>query len=193
MDVLLLGRRPRLESWEARGFAAGAALGAREGDRRDAYEREVGREPPGAPVGEGPFRRAAAAILRFDVFEPSRIAPVIRRAPLAVGDTVGICYRFAPGVALFFASRVIRRFDEERQDMLVRTGFEYRTLAGHPELGEETFSVEKDIATGAVTVALRSWSRPGLPVTRAFAPLLRSIQVGASHGALDHLARIAGG
>ena len=48
--------------------------------------------------------------------------------------------------------RVIACFDEEREGVWV-TGFTYRTLVGHPELGEETFSVEKDLETGLVMVA----------------------------------------
>ena len=52
-------------------------------------------------------------------------------------------------------------YDDKRIDGVWHTGFKYRTLTGHPELGEETFSVEKDLATGSVVAALRSWSRAG--------------------------------
>ena len=72
-----------------------------------------------------------------------------------------------------------------------RAGFTFRTLRGHPELGEETFFVEKDAATGAVRVSLRSWSRPGLWLTRLVSPYARRVQVRACHAALDHLERTA--
>ncbi len=184
------GQRPRLETWEARPFAAGAESGPGPADRRDAYEREVGVEPPGPPEPDGPFRLAATEILGFRVFPPRIVTGVLRREPVEVGDTVGICYHFVPGVDLFFAGRVTGRFDGE-QSGLWRAGFSYRTVDGHPELGEETFCAEKDLATGRVVVALRSWSRAGTWLAWAGYPITRRLQVGASRAALDHLARAA--
>jgi uncharacterized protein (UPF0548 family) len=132
------------------------------------------------------------AILAFRVFPPRTVTPVLRRQPVDVGDTVGICYHSVPGLDLFFAARVVRRFDE-LVDGTWQAGFTYRTLVGHPELGEETFSVQKDAATGRVVVALRSWSRPGTFLARAMGPLTRRWQVKASHAAADHLAAAARG
>jgi uncharacterized protein (UPF0548 family) len=194
MQILwrMFGQRPNLELWEKRPFAPGTEGGPRPGDRQDAYEREVSAEAPGAPEPDGPYRRAAAAILAFRVFPPRMVTPVLRREPVEVGDTVGICYHFAPGVDLFFAARVVRRFDE-LADGTWRAGFTYRTVVGHPELGEETFSVEKEAATGRVVVALRSWSRPGNFLSRILAPLGRRWQVKASGAAADNLAAAARG
>jgi uncharacterized protein (UPF0548 family) len=194
MQVLwtLFGQRPDLAPWEARPVAAGVAEGSRPGDRRDAFEREVAVERPGEPEPEGPFRRAADAVCRFHVFPPRLVTPVLRRAPVQAGDTVGICYHFAPGVDLFFAARVTACFDGPAGGVW-KTGFTYRTLHGHPELGEETFSAEKDLATGRVLVALRSWSRPGTFLTWAAAPVTRWMQVHANNSALAHLAGVARG
>jgi uncharacterized protein (UPF0548 family) len=72
-----------------------------------------------------------------------------------------------------------------------RTGFTYRTLVGHPELGEETFSAEKELESGRVRASLRAWSRPGTALARAFAPIARRLQLHASARALDHLERLA--
>nr|HEX4317130.1 DUF1990 family protein [Kofleriaceae bacterium] len=190
MDILLFGQ-PELARWQARPFNVDAP---RAGDHRDSYERDVATAPPGPPAAGGPHRRAAVAILRYDIFEPRLIRPVLAREPVAVGDAVGAHYVGFPVIRMFFASRVIETFDGDRDgDGWWRTGFTYRTLARHPELGEETFSVETELATGRVRVALRSWSRPGTRLTRALAPVLRRVQVGASHGALDHLAAAARG
>jgi uncharacterized protein (UPF0548 family) len=186
--VPMLGESPHLDEWEKRSPWPGIENGPAAGDRRDVYEREVGAEPPGVPEPGGVHRRAAAAILRFDIFPPRLVRPVLRREPLQVGDTVGICYHQAPGLDLFFAARVVACFDEETCG-LWRTGFTYRTLVGHPECGEETFSVEKDLATGRVIVALRSWSRPGTVLALTFAPWVRWQQVRAGRAALEHLAR----
>jgi len=79
---------------------------------------------------------------------------VIRR-PVEAGDTVGARHLLSLGFSLFFASRVIETFDEP-EERRWRTGFKYRTLVGHPTLGEETFCVEKDMASGEVRVALHT-------------------------------------
>ena len=76
-------------------------------------------------------------------------------------------------------------------DGVCRAGFTFRTLQGHPELGEETFFVEKDRASGAVRAGLRSWSRPGLWLTRLMSWFARRVQVRASRAALDHLEQTA--
>jgi uncharacterized protein (UPF0548 family) len=188
--VPALGETSHLDGWEKRPLWPGVEDGPGPRDRRDAYEREIGVEPPGPPELAGVHRRAAAAILRYDIFPPRLVRPVLRRAPVQVGDTVGIAYRAAPGVELLFAARVVACFDEERGGVW-RTGFTYRTLVGHPEYGEETFSVEKDLATGRVIVALRSWSRPGTVLAMLLPPWVRRQQVRASAAAVAHLAEVA--
>lgn len=183
-------RTAPLLSWQGRRFSQGSEDGPRPSDHRDDYEREVGCEPPGEPLPDGPHRRAAAAILRYDIFPPSRIEPVLSRTPIEIGTTVGALYHLLPLLDVFFASRVTACFDGPEGGWF-RTGFTYRTLDGHPEMGEETFSAEKELTTGIVRVALRSWSRPGTWVTRIGRPALRAVQVGASRAALEHLAELA--
>lgn len=178
---------PRLDVWEARPFWPGTDAGPGPGDRNDAYGREVAAEAPGPPEPGGPHRRLASAIFAYSIFPARLVTPVLRREPVGPGDTVGIQYHIAPGLDLFFAARVVRCFDE-LQGGTWKTGFTYRTLRGHPELGEETFSVEKDVATGKISVALRSWSRPGTLIAKAFAPILRVFQVRASRAAVEQLA-----
>jgi uncharacterized protein (UPF0548 family) len=187
--VPLLGMAPDLDGWEKRPIWPGIEGGPAPGDRQDSYERQIGVEKPGPPEPDGLHRRAAAAILRYDIFPPRFVRPVLRRESVQAGDTVGICYHQAPRIDLFFAARVVDCFDEE-QGGVWRTGFTYRTLVGHPECGEETFSVEKEMATGRVTVALRSWSRPGTVLALAVSPWVRRQQVRASHAAVEHLALI---
>ncbi len=183
------GQKPRLETLDALPFSPGVEQGPRPGDRRDCYERVVAREPPGAPVADGPYRRLARAVRGYEIFPPRLVSGVLRRAPVESGDTYGICYHFLPSLDLFFGGRVTDSFDGPT-DGVWRAGFTFRTLQGHPELGEETFFVEKD-ASGAVRVGLRSWSRPGLWLTRLAAPYTRWVQVRACHAALDHLERTA--
>jgi uncharacterized protein (UPF0548 family) len=185
----VLRQSPNLAAWESRGFAAGVERGPTPRDRRAFLERVVAREAPGDPAPDGPYRRAAEAILQYDIFPPSLVTGVLRRAPVQEGDTVGVCYHFLPGLDLFFAARVVNRF-EEQANGIWKCGSTYRTLAGHPVAGEETFSVEKHAATGRVTVALRSWSRPGLLIAHLTRPLMRWLQRRAGRAALDHLQRL---
>jgi uncharacterized protein (UPF0548 family) len=189
--VTPFGGGPALDDWEKRPVWPGIEAGPGAGDHRDAHEREVGIEAPGAPEPGGPHRRAAAAVLGFRVFPPRLVRPVLRRDPVEVGDTVGVCYHLLPGIDLFFAARVVARFDEAEGDVW-RTGFTYRTLCGHPEHGEETFSVEKNMTTGRVCVALRSWSRPATLLAGLFPIGVRRLQVQAGRAAVDHLRRLAG-
>jgi uncharacterized protein (UPF0548 family) len=189
MQFLWFGREPMLAAWESRAFWPGSEHGPDRRCNQDTYEREIGVEAPGEPETDGVHRRAAAAILGYRIFPPRLVTGVLRREPLGPGDTVGIVFRFVPGLRLFFAARVERTFDDQRGP-LWRTGFTYRTLVGHPEYGAETFCVEKDTATGSVTVALRSWSRPGTLLARLTSPFVRWMQIRASKAAVHHLARL---
>ena len=188
----IFGQKPSLIGLESRPLSPGVEQGPGPRDRRDRYERVVAREAPGEPEDDGPFRRLARAVLAYDVFPPSLVSGLLKRAPVEVGDTYGIRYHFLPGLDLFFGGRVSECFDGPEGDVW-RTGFTFRTVRGHPMVGEETFWVEKDLGSGAVTVGLRSWSRPAMWLTRLAAPLLRRVQVGACHAALRHLAEIAAG
>jgi uncharacterized protein (UPF0548 family) len=190
--VPILGHRPDLARWEALPISAAVALGPRPSDYRDCFEGVVATEPPGEPLSDGPFRRVAAAIRDYRVFPPSLVEGVLRNTPIQTGDTVGILFHIIPGIDLFSAARVTATFDDFG-DGIWRAGFTYRTLDGHPELGEETFAVEKQLATGEVTASLRSWSRPGTWLTRAGWPITRWFQVHANRAAVRHLLRIASG
>lgn len=195
MNLLFPGRAEPLDAWERRPCSSGSERGPSASDLRLVCERVIASEPPGPPLADGPHRRAAAAVLRYQIFPPALIRAVLRRSPVEVGDTVGASYAVAAGFRLFFASRVVARFDGADAEWW-RTGFTYRTLDGHPELGEETFAIEKRLDTGEVRAALRSWSRPGLWYTRAGGPLLRLVQRRANAAALDQLqatSALAGG
>jgi len=191
MDLLLPWMRPRLERWDGRAFSRGVERGPSPTDRRDLYERTLATEPPGAPASDGPFRRVAAAILRYEIFPRRLVVPLVRR-PIEVGDTVGARHKIPLGLSMFFASRVIERFDETSAARS-RIGFVYRTLDGHPTLGEETFFVEKSSESGDVRVVFSAWSRPGLFMVRLFSSMAVRRQIAVNRGGLDRLGAIARG
>jgi hypothetical protein len=186
----VLGQRPNLPALAAMPPSPGVEAGPRPGDRRDRYERLVAEETPGDPAPDGPFERVAAAILRYDIFPPWLVSGVLARTPVEPGDTFGICYHLLPGFDVLFGGRVTRCFREVEGDVW-RAGFTFQTAVGHPMVGEETFSVEKQRTTGAVTAGLHSWSRPGMWLTRLGKPVLRWVQVRASHAALARLEKTA--
>lgn len=190
MDFLIGSARPQLDRWMSREFSAAVLAGARETDLRRNDSRTVATEVPGFPVANGPYARIAASIFKYEIFPITTLTPVLVRVPLEVGDTVGACFHAVPGLRIFFASRVVEKFDEA-EGQIWRRGFTYRTLNGHPELGEETFSVEKNTVTGAVTVRLRSWSRAGSLLTKMGKPVMRLVQARANLAALDFLGSLA--
>ncbi|MBW5480514.1 DUF1990 family protein [Streptomyces bambusae] len=57
-----------------------------------------------------------------------------------------------------------------------RAGFAYGTLAGHPEAGEESFTVEL-AADGTVWFEVTAFSRPGVWYTRLAGPLVPFLQL----------------
>ncbi|MEE9125693.1 MAG: YndJ family transporter [Planctomycetota bacterium] len=186
--VLLLGDTPATGLWEARTFGSNPDELARVDV--DLHERSLPGEEPGIPVANGSYHRVAEAIMRYEAFPPAELRAIVARTPVEVGDTLRCRYRLLPGMDLVFASRVVAVFDEER-DGLQRTGFAYRTLAGHPICGEETFSVEKDLETGDMLVRIAARSRTDTWLTSLTRPLARRLQRRAGQAAVEHLRKIA--
>ncbi len=192
MNIVLtfLGQRPDLSIWEKRDFSPGVQAGAQVSDNRDHHSLLAGIESPGSPDANGPFRRVATSISKYQIFPPRLVEPVLRKTPISLGDTVGLSYRWFPGVQLFMACRVIDVFDGPNNDTW-RAGFTYRTLEGHVALGEETFLVEKELTSGKVRVSLKSWSRPSHWLMRIGYPYGRWCQLQAGRAAVAHLQKIA--
>lgn len=187
---LLPFQSARLEVWENRLLARGAAAAPPENAYHDRHERIVAVESPGEPEVEGPFMRVARSISGYEIFPLTLGKPVVRR-PVQLGDTVGLRYHLLPGLDLFFASRVSNVFHRQLADGWWSSGFSYQTLEGHPELGQETFSVLKRHATGEVRVVIYAWSRPAWAVLGPVLPLVRWLQISAGRGALDFLEQVA--
>jgi hypothetical protein len=131
VDFLLFGQQPNLNRWRERPFSTGAERGPTAKSAQDVYERVVAEEGPGVPADAGPYSRVAAAILRYDVFPRRILRPELAHDLIGLGDVVGGVSPFAPGIRIFFASRVVDLFDDELNGVW-RTGFTYRTLQGHP-------------------------------------------------------------
>lgn len=192
MQILFrpLARTPELAPWQARETWDAIRSPEPRWVRENSYEAVVGREPPGDPQPNGLHRHLSEVVLSYRAFPPSLVTPRLAKVPVESGDTVGTQYHLAPGVDLFFASRVVETFDEPRAGIW-RTGFTYRTITGHPVMGSETFAIEKDLATGQISIALRSWSQPITPLARCLAILCRFLQARAGRAAVTRIGQLA--
>lgn len=148
----------------------------------DSLEVTMATEGPGLPETDGPFDRLEAKVLAYQIFGSDIGSPVVVRTPVEVGDTIGLVYRFLGPLRMFFASRVVDVFVREPSEGGVRSGFVYRTLRGHPEVGEEIFEVRKS-ASGVVTFRIEAWSRPNLWYVKIFTKWARWIQKRAAQSA----------
>lgn len=186
----LFGQQPRLDAVLYLPLAACGEHGPQPGDRLGRAERLLAHERPGPPETDGPYRKLARALWAYNVFPPRLLTGIVPRTPLQPGDTFGSCFHVLPGVDLFFAGRVTHTFDEFA-DGLWRAGLAFHTVQGHPAIGEESFLVEKEPATGAVRVRIESWSRPGLWWTRRGRTFMERVQTWAVNSSLNYLFHLA--
>lgn len=115
----------------------------------------------GIGTGRDRFEQAAAAVLRFGIQRGAGLR-VTASSDIAEAGTV-LVVRIGIVKA---PCRVIYVVDEPN-----RRGFAYGTLAGHPEAGEELFSVEYDSDHDVVDVVIRAFSRPATWWARAGRPI----------------------
>jgi uncharacterized protein (UPF0548 family) len=124
-----------------------------------------------AEIGEGQaaFDWAADALMRFEMHRRAGLKIEATGPVAAPGVTVAQGVGVGP-VQVVAGCRVIYTVDEP-----TRRGFGYGTLPGHPEIGEESFTVELT-ASGQVRFALRSFSKPATAIGRATVPLGKAMQ-----------------
>ncbi|HKY16075.1 MAG TPA: DUF1990 domain-containing protein, partial [Microthrixaceae bacterium] len=102
-----------------------------------------------APLGRDPelLDRATAALRAWSVHRGAGVRPTPRDAPLEVGATVALVTRQL-GLWILAACRIT-----DVVDTATSFGFTYATLPGHPECGEESFTIET-APDGATTFAI---------------------------------------
>jgi uncharacterized protein (UPF0548 family) len=186
MRLLWPGQPLRVAEFEGLEESDGLEGGPGPGETLGPYYRDLGSEQFGEPEPGGLFERAESAILAFRIY-PSELMEVrLARPALANGNTLAMGFRIGLGFRLVFGTRV-QRVGREFSVGWVRGGFSYRTLNGHPVIGEEWFWVEKELATGRIRLNVHAWSRPGLWITRFGRPFSRLVQRYATSRALDHI------
>ncbi|MGP4003827.1 DUF1990 family protein [Streptomyces sp. 8N706] len=137
--------------------------------------------------GQELYERAGAYVLAWGAQRGAgfEVHPGSSPAP---GDTVIVTAR-PPGLRfprLLIPCRVVWAMSGPR-----RTGFAYGTLPGHPESGEESFTVTLD-ERGGVWFAVTAFSRPGNWYTRWGGPVGRLVQRAAAERYLRAVAAAVG-
>jgi uncharacterized protein (UPF0548 family) len=119
-------------------------------------------------TGSEVFERAVLGLREWRAHRGAGVTVVPEDAPIEVGTTVALALPLA-GISTLAACRIVGVVEDDS-----RFGFAYGTLTGHPERGEEAFSVERD--GDAVRFHIRAFSREADPLARLGAPVTRLIQ-----------------
>lgn len=129
----------------------------------DRYRALLAKEPPGAPIPEGPYLVSKNAINNYQFPDPRLIRAVFDPGGALAGRNMLMLAHFM-GFEFRFGVRVTSVTDETRktekgEDVQV-WGYSYRTLGGHFEVGEIRFLVDKNLATGDVGFEIDAYSKP---------------------------------
>ncbi|NGO68356.1 DUF1990 family protein [Streptomyces boncukensis] len=139
--------------------------------------------------GEAVFRAAAHALMTWRLHRRMGVRITADAERAAPGATVTVGLGAGP-LRVRGPCRVVWAVQEPH-----RAGWAYGTLPGHPECGEEAFTVHRD-GDGTVWLTVTAYSRPGVWWTRAAGPLVPVFQRGYARYSglvLRRLARRAAG
>jgi len=162
-------------------------------DQSFSYE-EVGATATKLPSGYNHLRHsltAGSSVAAFDRAKAAidswaghgRAGMNLRPSTPAVseGECVALASRVL-GLWVTAVCRIVWVIDEPS-----RYGFAYGTLPHHPEMGEESFVVQRD-DSGDVVVEITAFSRANTALTRLAGPVARTIQTRATNQYLRGLA-----
>ena len=124
--------------------------------------------------GGATFNKAVEALRRWEMFDLGWVSLCWPEAEIEVGTTVAVLARHF-GFWSLHPARIVFLVEDDDARMR-RIGFAYGTLQGHGERGEETFIIEWLHADDSVWYDLRSFSRPGQPLTALGYPVTRMLQ-----------------
>lgn len=135
---------------------------AANGWRLDDYHTDLPAEPPGPPVPGGSFEAAKQVLLNYSFPPPDLITGIfVPEQPLA--ERVMLLRAQFLGFTFWFGVRVGGVTDEQQNspDGPEQVwGYNYRTLEGHFEKGQITFTIHKNLTTGRVRFQVKAYSRP---------------------------------
>jgi uncharacterized protein (UPF0548 family) len=146
-----------------------------QGFHHDHYESDLGHGPEA-------FQRAVKGLKTWEAHRLPGMQVFPRDRGIRTGATVVVTLG-TPILALAAPCRIVGIVDGQ-----TRWGFAYGTLPGHPEQGEESFSVSM-AADETVRFEIKAFSRPGDPLVRLSGPIGRAIQRGGTGSYLRALKR----
>jgi uncharacterized protein (UPF0548 family) len=123
--------------------------------------------------GAAVFDRAVDALRRWQMFQIPWIKLCWPSTPIEVGATVAVLASHL-GFWSLNACRVV--YVLEDRGGCERFGFAYGTLSGHPEIGEERFTVEFHSKDESVWYDIYAFSKPASPLARLAYPYARRLQ-----------------
>ncbi len=159
----------------------------------DHYRRDLPSEPPGPPWPEQSFGIAKQILVAYQFPDPSRIVGHFDADAKLDGRTMlleakFLWMRFAFGVRV---SKVIDDRSTEDGQPLSRFGYAYRTLQDHWEIGEITYLLVKNEATGGVQFVIDAYSKrdriPNIVHRIGFAVFGRRVQKQFAQRCMDRL------
>jgi uncharacterized protein (UPF0548 family) len=119
------------------------------------------------------FDQALKALKHWQHFNLGWVDVCSREVPIERGASVGLLTSFS-AFWLLFSCRIVYVVNEE--GLLQKYGFAYGTLPGHPECGEERFTVEWNHADDSVWYDILAFSHPANALTRVAYPVTRFLQ-----------------
>jgi uncharacterized protein (UPF0548 family) len=155
-----------------------AEVGATQGALPTGYHHVRAQRVLG--IGRPLFEQAAEQLLTWDLHRRSGLT--VRPGQERAAPGVDVVTGFGLGrLRLRIPCRVVYVVDEP-----VCQGFAYGTLPGHPEVGEERFTVELNEA-GEVVLTVTAFSRPATWWSRLGARVSRRVQARVTRRYLDAL------
>jgi uncharacterized protein (UPF0548 family) len=145
-----------------------AEIGATGGDFPSGYHHFRLRRRIGS--GRALFETAGADILAYRMQRGTGIFHTADTPTAEPGTALTVRLGVGP-IGIVAPCRVVYVVDEPN-----RRGFAYGTLSGHPEIGEELFTVEYDPTDDAVHAVVAAFSRPGAWYARLGGPITRLLQ-----------------
>lgn len=135
---------------------------AETGWRLDEYHTELPAEPPGPPQPNGSFEAAKQVLLNYAFPPPDLITGIfVPDQPLA--ERVMLLRAQFLFFKFWFGVRIGGVTDEQQDapDGPEQVwGYNYRTLEGHFEKGQITFTIHKNLTTGKVRFQVKAYSQP---------------------------------
>ncbi len=124
--------------------------------------------------GRSSFDKAVVALRRWEQFNLGWVGVANPGLPLETG-AVNAVIASLPLLSVTCACRIVYTINSNEASA-ASFGFAYGTLPGHPESGEERFSIEWKTDDDSVWYDIYALSKPGMLLVSATYPITRMLQ-----------------